>query len=49
LAVFGAASLVDRRLGRSTTGVLLLGVLSVPKHPVPEEEQVKSDEEIMIS
>jgi transposase len=31
----------------STTGVSLLGVLSVLKHPAPEEGHVKSDEEIM--
>jgi hypothetical protein len=31
----------------STTWVPLLGVLSVLKHPVPEEGHMKSDEEIM--
>src|SRR5580704_5150872 len=38
---------IDRRSGGSTTGALLLGVLSVLKHPTTEEEHVKSDEEIM--
>src|SRR3984957_1502309 len=38
---------IDRCLGGSTTGALLLGVLSVLKHPTSEEEHVKSDEEIM--
>jgi hypothetical protein len=31
----------------STTGVSLLGVLTVFQHPAPEEGHVKSDEEIM--
>ena len=38
---------IDRCPGGSTTGALLLGVLSVLKHPTTEEEHVKSDEEIM--
>src|SRR3984957_5642926 len=38
---------IDRCLGGSTTGALLLGVLSVLKHPTTEEEHVRSDEEIM--
>src|ERR1700722_18586407 len=38
---------IDRCLGGSTTGAILLGVLSVLKHPTTEEEHVKSDEEIM--
>src|ERR1035441_3355053 len=42
-----SASLIDRRPVASTTAALLLGLLGVSKHPVPEEEHMKSDEEIM--
>ena len=47
MADIRSALSVDGCPGGSTTGALLLGVLSVLKHPTTEEEHVKSYGEIM--